>query len=219
LADNTLVIFTSDNGAIINKGAHQAGHHSNAALLGQKTDAWEGGVIIPFIVRWPGKVPAGKTTDRLISLNDFYATACAITGAQMPAGAARDSISQLPVWTQPDAPAARTEMTYNAITNPQVALRSGDWVYIPAQGSLGVTTDPKQAWAMQFDQLGLENSDFAPDGTLKPDAPKVQLYNLAEDPDQHANVAAKYPERVAELDQRLREIRQKPKATPASDAK
>jgi hypothetical protein len=100
-------------------------------------------------------------------------------------------------------------MTYIAISPPQLALRSGDWVYIPAQGSLGVTTDPKHAWAMQFGELGLVNSDYQADGTLKPEAPQVQLYDLSKDPYQLVNLANQEPERVKELDSRLKAIRQK----------
>jgi arylsulfatase A len=209
LKDRTFVIFTSDNGAIINDAVHHAGHRSNAKLLGQKTDAWQGGVNVPFVARWPGKIPAGVTNDRLIALNDFFATACAAAGVQVPHGAARDSINQLAVLQNPAAPPARSEMTYIAISPPQLALRSGDWVYIPAQGSLGVTTDPKHAWAMQFGELGLVNSDYQADGTLKPEAPQVQLYDLSKDPYQLVNLANQEPERVKELDSRLKAIRQK----------
>ena len=207
IADNTVVIFTSDNGAILTPEVRSRGHLSNGKLLGQKTDAWEGGVRVPYVVRWPGKIKAGSVTDRLISLNDFYATACTIVGVALPPGAAPDSLNQLPVLLDPTSPAVRTEMTYNAIIVPQIALRSGEWVYIPGQGSLGVSTAENMAWAMQFDECKFQNSDFQANGKLKSDAPKEQLYNLTEDPDQHINLANKYPERVSELAQRLKAIR------------
>lgn len=207
LNERTLVIFTSDNGSIINQTAYKAGHRSNGKLLGQKTDAWQGGVNIPFVARWPGQIPAGVTNDRLIALNDFYATACAAIGVEPPAGAARDSINQLDVLRNPAAAPARHEMTYIAITPPQLALRSGDWVYIPSQGSMGVTTDSNHSWAMQFEELGLVNSDYQADGTLKPDAPAVQLYDLSKDPFQLENLANREQERVKELDARLKAIR------------
>ena len=210
VADNTFVIFTSDNGAILNEGVHRTGHRSNLDLQGQKTDAWQGGVNVPFLARWPGRIPAGSVTNRLIALNDFFATAAAAARMDVPAGAARDSVNQLPVLLDPTAPAVRTEMTYNAITPPQLALRSGDWVYVPAQGSLGVTTDSRYDWAMQFAELGAVHSDYNPDGTLKPDAPKVQLYNLAEDPGQRVNLAGQLPEKAAEMAARLNKLRGRP---------
>ncbi len=210
IADNTFVIFTSDNGAILNESAHRTGHRSNLDLQGQKTDAWEGGTNVPFLARWPGKIPAGAVTNRLIALNDFYATAAAAAGFTVPAGAARDSLNQLSVLLNPLAPAVRSEMTYNAISPPQLALRSGDWVYMPGQGSFGVTTDPKHAWAMQFGELGLINSDYLPDGKLKPGAPKFQLYNLKDDPGQHVNLASQHPAKAAAMAQRLNELRGRP---------
>jgi arylsulfatase A-like enzyme len=214
IADNTFIIFTSDNGAILNEGVHRTGHRSNLSLQGQKTDAWQGGMNVPFLARWPGKIPAGSTTDRLIALNDFFATTAAAAGVPIPAGAARDSVNQLPVMLDPTAPAVRTEMTYLGITQPQVALRSGDWVYLPGQGSFGVTTDPRHGWAMQLNELGAIHSDYAPDGSLKPDMPLVQLYNLAEDPGQQVNLAATHQEKVEELDARLRQIRGRPTGAP-----
>jgi arylsulfatase A-like enzyme len=214
IADNTFIIFTSDNGAILNEGVRGTGHLSNLSLQGQKTDAWQGGMNVPFLARWPGKIPAGSTTDRLIGLIDFFATTAAAAGVPVPAGAARDSVNQLPVLLDPTAPAVRTEMTYIGITQPQIALRSGDWVYLPGQGSFGVTTDPRHGWAMQLVELGAIHSDYAADGSLKPDMPLVQLYNLAEDPGQQVNLAATHPEKVAELDARLAQIRGRPTGAP-----
>jgi arylsulfatase A-like enzyme len=206
LSENTLLIFTSDNGAILDEAVHKTGHRSNKELLGQKTDAWEGGVNVPFLAQWPGKIPAGSTCKQLISLNDFYASACAAAGVAIPPRGAPDSLNILPVLLDPKAVSVRTEMTYNAISKPHVALRSGPWVYLPAQGSFGVTTNPDMAWAMQFEELGLSNSDYTADGLLKPEAPKVQLYNLENDPRQSTNLAASNPEKVKELAARLTAI-------------
>ena len=69
--DNTLIIFTSDNGAIFHKEYVEQGQDSNLGLLGQKTDVWEGGMRVPFIVRWPGHIPAGSTVEPLIALMDI----------------------------------------------------------------------------------------------------------------------------------------------------
>lgn len=207
LENRTLVIFTSDNGAILHRDVHRLGHRANAELLGQKTDAWQGGLNVPFIARWPGRIPAGTTTDALISLNDFYATACAAAGVPLPDEQGLDTINQLPVLENPAAPSVRIEMTYLAITPPGVGLRSGDWVFLPTQGSMGVTTDPAMSWAMQFDDIGLANSDFDDGGKLRPDAPEVQLYNLKDDPGQKRNLAAEQPNKARELAVRLAELR------------
>lgn len=206
IADKTILFFTSDNGAILHKDARDKGHLSNGDLLGQKCDNWEGGVNIPLIVRWPGKIKPGTLRKQLISLNDFYATACAIAQVDFPMDKVPDSLNQLPVLLEEKSNSIRNEMTTLAITKPQIALRSESWVYIPGQGSSGVTTDPKMTWAMQFEEAGFQNSDYDEKGLIKAGANAVQLYNLKEDPNQHTNLAEKNPEKIKVLDQRLKDI-------------
>ncbi|MEQ9462659.1 MAG: arylsulfatase [Haliea sp.] len=205
LADNTLVIFTSDNGAIYHREYLAKGQNSNLDWLGQKTDAWEGGVRVPFIVRWPGKVPAGKDVEPLLSLMDIPTTVWAAAGITPPDGAAPDALNVLDLLTGKTTEAIRNELYMIGITGQ--ALRSGDWVYIPTQGSAGITTDPRMSWAVQFGALGLENSDYNADGTLKPDAPPAQLYNLRSDPRQSTNVILEHPQKAAELAARFHAIK------------
>src|SRR5262249_13383466 len=83
LADDTLVIFTSDNGGVLHEDVVKAGHLANGNLLGQKTDVWEGGHRVPFIVRWPGHVPPGTRTGELICLADMLATLAAVLGREL----------------------------------------------------------------------------------------------------------------------------------------
>ena len=177
------------------------GHRANLDWLGQKTDAWEGGVRVPFIVRWPGNIPEGKTIDQLISLMDIPQTVWAAAGIQPPEGAGPDSLDQLDFLTGATDKSARSELLLIGITGR--ALRSGDWVYIPKPGSQGVTTDPRMDWAMQLGALGQKNSDYDDEGKLMPDAPNEQLYNLREDPRQSTNVVLQYPEKAAELAERF----------------
>jgi arylsulfatase A-like enzyme len=193
---NTLIIFTSDNGAVISKDMIAQGHRSNLNWLGQKTDVWEGGHRQPLIVRWPGKVPAGTTTDAMISLADIVRTVWDAAGVKAPEGAAKDSISQLSVWAKPDSPPVRKEMIFSATGG--LALRSGDWVYIPKQGSCGITTTPN-GWGLHLKDMGQTNSDYDAQGNLKADAPKEQLYNLQKDPSQSQNVVRDYPEKAREM--------------------
>jgi len=197
-------VFTSDNGAIGVPYVLAGGHRQNQDYLGQKTDAWEGGVRIPFIASWPGRIPAGSTCHDLLSLSDCLATFCGAAGVPLPAGAASDSINQLPVLEDPSLPPLRNEMVYQAIHGR--ALRSGNWVYIPKQGSLGVTTDPNMGWAMQFGEWKFVNSDFDKDGNLLSGAPEAQLYDLASDPSQARNVLNDHPDVASRLAARLREL-------------
>lgn len=203
IAQDTLVIFTSDNGAIYSPKEYRLGHRANLGWLGQKTDAWEGGLRVPFIARWPGRIPAAATADQLISLMDIPRTVWAAAGIDAPDGAGPDSLDQLGYLRGADAESTRRELLMIGITGR--AIRSGDWVYIPSPGSQGVTTNPKMDWAMQFDELGLVNSDYDELGRLKPDAPTAQLYNLREDPGQSTNVIREHPQLAAQLAARFKE--------------
>jgi len=205
--DNTLIIFTSDNGAIFHKEYVEQGQDSNLGLLGQKTDVWEGGMRVPFIVRWPGHIPAGSTVEPLIALMDISKTVWSAAGITPPAGASPDALNQLDLITGKSTDAIRTELYMTGITGQ--ALRSGDWVYIPHQGSCGITTLESATWAVQYAALGQTNSDYNADGTLKADAPKKQLYNLRTDPRQSTNVIREHPEKAAELAKRFTEIRKR----------
>ncbi|MHB8898495.1 MAG: sulfatase family protein [Thermoguttaceae bacterium] len=213
LADETLVVFTSDNGAVLYRDALEANHRSNAALLGQKTDAWEGGHRVPFIARWPGRIPAGAVGSQLVGLTDLMATLAAAAGVPLPEGAAPDSLSQLAVLEDPaHAAPVRTEFLMQGTGG--FALRQDDWVYLPKQGSCGMTVQvpPGPPWGQPYARLGLANSDIDAAGRVKPDAPAVQLYHLAGDPGQSTNVAADQPERVAAMQARLGELTARPKS-------
>jgi arylsulfatase A-like enzyme len=201
LEDNTMVIFTSDNGAVMRRDMLEILHRSNQDRLGQKTDAWEGGVRVPFIARWPGYIPAGTTTESLISLSDLARTVWTAAGIKAPKGAAPISLNQLPVLMDPGAKAVRREMLYLGTNEPHIALRSGDWVLMPGQGSFGLTTAPGSSW-LNLSEMRQVNSDIDADGRIKDDAPQKQLYNLREDIGQHVNVISDYPEKAAELQKR-----------------
>lgn len=202
VADNTIIIFTSDNGAVMHREAVRLGHRSNRDWLGQKTDAWEGGVRVPFIVRWPGKAGAGTTCDRLFSLIDIPRTVWDAVGVTPAHDTALDSISQLSVWLDPDAEPVRTEKMLLGIYG--YALRSGDWVYIPRQGSSGATTAFNMPGWLRLPEIGMTNSDIDETGHIKADAPDAQLYNLKTDPSQIHNVIEAYPEKAAELEARFK---------------
>ncbi len=203
LAATTMVVLTSDNGGCINLSAQRLGHRTNGPLLGQKTDGWDGGHRVPFIVRQPGIVPAGTTSDRLISLTDIMATALAAAGVLLPAGAASDSLDQTPVLRDPTAPAVRTEMIFQAVRG--YALRSGQWTYLPGRGSFGYTAHPTAPW-QDWRDLGFVNSDFDAAGQPQLTAPPAQLYDSSRDPGEAVNLWQEYPEVASKLGARLREL-------------
>ena len=110
LANNTLLIFTADNGHCPYTGLKpflDAGHWVSQRFRGFKPDIWEGGHRIPFIARWPGQVKAGSTCGQLICLTDLMASCADLLAAKLPDNAGEDSISILPAPRLPGRPAPR----------------------------------------------------------------------------------------------------------------
>jgi len=192
-ADNTLIIFSADNGPehYAYERVRKFEHRSMGPLRGLKRDIWEGGHRVPFVVKWPGVVPAGKVSEALISQVDVFATLAAVVGSDIPAGSAEDSYNQLAL-IKGEGPSARDTVVHN--TNPDgYALRHGDWVLIEAKTG-AVTKVP--AW---FD---------AANGYSKNTQPG-ELYNLKEDFAQKHNRYAEMPDKVAELSAMLAKVRAK----------
>jgi arylsulfatase A-like enzyme len=203
LVDSTLVVFTSDSGAVVYPEVLEAGQRSNGTLLGQKADAWEGGHRVPFIARWPGRIPVGSVGRHLVGLIDLVATLAAAADIAVPNNAFPDSINQLAVLTDPiHTSPIRTEFLIEGVNC--TSLRQGDYVYLPDQGSCGLTV-PFRGF-LPYPKLGMVNSDVDSAGGIKPSAPPVQLYNLAIDPDEATNIATTEPARAAAMQKRLQEL-------------
>ena len=204
VADNTLVIFTSDNGGMFNHGGQKAfemGHRVNGDLLGFKFGVWEGGHRVPFIARWPGEIKQGTTSKQLISGVDMLATFAALTEQDLENEQLADSVNVLPAMTgQPDSPLRDTlVLCPNKPSN--LAIRKGKWVYIGARGSGGFRGGPGAHAAggpVCASFVGSVNSDFE-DGKYKADAPTAQLYDLEADLSQTRNLHDEYPEVVKEM--------------------
>jgi arylsulfatase A-like enzyme len=179
LARNTLVIFTSDNGADwkIEDLARYA-HRANADWKGEKADIWEGGHRIPFLVRWPGHVRAGATSSELGCLSDFMATAAAITGTTLPKDAAEDSYNLLPAFLEKSSKPIRPDIIHHSITGV-FSIRRGNWKLEEGLGSGGFSAP--------------QTVEPAPGG------PKGQLYDLARDPAELNNLYQKRPDIVDSL--------------------
>ncbi|MEO1529360.1 MAG: arylsulfatase [Planctomycetota bacterium] len=220
LAENTLVVFTSDNGGMLNntgQEAWQAGHRQNGILLGHKFGAWEGGHRVPFIVRWPGKVPAGTASDALVSQIDLLPTFGAIADGVIPTDAEIDGVNQLDEFKGKAENPARELLVISPNSPKHLLIRKGNWVFIPAQDEGGFQGknigDHLLGGAASQKLTGLVNSDIT-DGRIRVDAPPTQLYDLGTDPRQAENVSTKYPDVVAELTAELTTYRRE---IPSSD--
>ncbi len=193
LPRETLLIFTSDNGAHwLASERMEYGHDANGPWRGQKADIWEGGHRVPFIVRWPGHVEEGTVSDVLVSLTDIMATAASLLGAELPRGAAEDSNDFLPVLTG-FGPGSRTAMIQHSM-NGTFAMRSGDWKLI----------------------LGLGSGGFTHPRSINPGPgdPAGQLYNLVSDPAEEQNLYGSHPEVVEHLTALLKQYKREGRSQP-----
>ncbi|MEX0720747.1 MAG: arylsulfatase [Balneolaceae bacterium] len=211
LAENTLLIFTSDNGAMLNRGgqtAWEAGHKMNSDLLGFKFGAWEGGHRVPFIARWPGQIPAGSESDELLSNVDILATLAALVDHSLQEGDAPDSYNMLPAITGTPEESIRDYLVISPSQRSHLSIRKGKWMYIPARGEGGFggteIGDHDFAGAAAHKLTGQTNSDIR-DGVVRENAPDVQLYDLESDPAQKENIVNDYPEVAEELQKLLEE--------------
>lgn len=194
VAENTLVVFTSDNGpevtGEVNPGAYdrlkEFGHASMGALRGTKRDAWEGGHRVPFIARWPGQIRAGRTSSETVCHVDLMATLAAVLGAKLPADAGVDSANVLPALRGEKRAAPVREATVHHSAQGKFAIRKGDWVLILAPGGDDNGKRGEPAWLRKERQY-------------EPHTDAGELYDLAKDPAQKTNMYATEPARVKEL--------------------
>jgi arylsulfatase A-like enzyme len=117
--DNTIFLFMSDNGG--------SGNGGNAPLKGSKSSMWEGGLRVPFIMRWPGKLPAGKVTDEFLTSLELVPTLLAATGAKAPDGVKLDGFDMLPV-LQGEAKSSRSEMFWQRRSDKAARFENWKWL-------------------------------------------------------------------------------------------
>ncbi|MCB4807862.1 arylsulfatase [Tamlana sp. 62-3] len=215
VADNTLVILTSDNGAMLNLGgrnAVRAGHKINGDLLGFKFGVWEGGHRVPFIAKWPGKIKPGTVSNQLICNVDMLATFMAVTGQNPNSLENSDSENVLEAFIGAPKENIRNQLLLAPKSKKHLSLRKGKWMYIPAKGSggFGGSKPHQHAWggAAAVNFVGGKNSDME-NGKLKEDAQVAQLYNLENDKYQTTNVYNQFPEVVKEMESILDTYRPK----------
>ncbi len=193
IADNTIVVLSSDNGPVVDDGyIDQAeellGQHSpTGGLRGGKYSCFEGGTRVPLIVRWPGKVAAGATSSALVSQVDWLASLADLAGARIPAGHAVDSRHALPALLGSDPEGVPSVIELAA--NHALSVRTPRWKYIePSKGG------PIVSWGPKIETGYLD---------------KPQLFDLSTPQGilETTNVAPEHPEVVARFEQLLENSR------------
>lgn len=187
LDDNTMIIFSSDNGSAWQEEDIQAyGHQSNGHQRGQKGDAWEGGHHIPLFIKWPAKIKQPLTYTHTVSLIDLLATFADMTGEKIEEPYAEDSYSFYDVLCGNVAKPTRDHLIYIA-SSGVLSIKKEEWKFIDCLGSGGFTAP----------------SIIKP----VPNGPEGQLYNLKEDCLEHTNLYFEKPDKVKELSRLLHQLR------------
>ncbi|MBK1879381.1 sulfatase family protein [Pelagicoccus mobilis] len=192
LADNTMVVFSADNGAETHafERLESFDQWSSGEFRGVKRDLYEGGHRVPFIVRWPGRVGAGTVSDEVVSQVDLAATFAAMIDYSIGEDEAIDSYNLLPVLSGEDYERPLRTATVQNTFAGKYALRQGDWVLIDTASGAA-----KKESASYLQYFGLE--DYAKE------TPGL-LFNLKDDPRQAKNLFVKHPEKVERMRSLLR---------------
>jgi arylsulfatase A len=184
ISDNTLVIFTADNGHSHYTGWEsliEAGHQPSGPYRGHKGDIWEGGHRVPFIVQWPGRTVPGSSSDQLVCLTDIFATCAAIvSGQELPENVAEDSFSFLSAFDENACSENRKNLVSHSVTG-EFAYRNDSWKIV-----------------FKLPHENLTNSRGKP--------AQIELYNLNEDIAEERNLAETHPELVSQFTSELRTV-------------
>jgi arylsulfatase A-like enzyme len=206
VADDTLVIFASDNGCAHYIGAREDGYgHFESALepqghfpsgpyRGYKSDAWDGGHRIPCIARWPEVIQAGRECAQLVCLSDLMATCAEIVEDTLPGDVGEDSVSMMPLFQGGNRP-IREHVVHHSIDG-KFAIRDGHWKLVLCPGSGGWTKNDAKA---------------AEEGL-----PPVQLYDMQADPGEQRNLQAEHTDKVREMVARLKQLVRDGRSTPGT---
>jgi arylsulfatase A len=199
LAENTIVVFTADNGPEVYAYARDEkfGHWSAQPFRGLKRDIYEGGHHVPFILRWPGVTKSGATTDVLVSQIDLLATFASAVGYKLPDNSAEDSHDMLP-YLLGKSDHIRTTHVHNTFAK-NYAIRDRNWLLVAAKDGYG--TARNAGWEKRH-------------GYPADDAGPVELFDLSQDIGQRKNVAGQHPDVVSQLKQQLATIRQQGHSAP-----
>ena len=200
LKDNTLIIFTSDNGCAPMAGIDEMigyGHHPSYVYRGHKADIFEGGHRVPFLVQWPARIKGGTESNETVCLTDLMATIAAITGGRLPDNAGEDSFNLMPALLQESYSTPLREATVHHSVGGNFSIRQGKWKLIFCPGSGGWSyPKPKEA--------------------RKAGLPFFQLYDLESDEGEKENLVEQHPEVVDRLTKLMEKYIREGRSTPGS---
>ncbi|MFK7766050.1 MAG: arylsulfatase [Mariniblastus sp.] len=202
--DNTLILFNADNGAEtlhVDWMRRDHDHDASGGFRGMKRDGWEGGHRVPFIARWPGKIPAGQVSKQLTNTTDIFATLASVVGYSLKESDATDSFDMLPAMlgNQDESETIRPHMLTQSFRG-EFQIRLGDWKYLDHKGSGGNGYDKGNMKKYALPEKA-------------PEAPG-QLYNLADDPGETNNLYFANESKRVEMQVLLEQLKSSGRSAP-----
>ena len=211
LEENTIVLFTSDNGPQFGGQGEHCLDRFNCHFNGAKGSVYEGGIRVPMILRWPAGVEGGRQVDEMVHFSDWFPTLLAMAGAEMPDGLKIDGVNVLPL-VRGEGGAGCTRRCwqwnrYTPIVTGNAAIRDGDWKLVRP-----VLSQAMEVPDIQWLRVSMyEPEHFIEKGVITdpdppreiPDPPPPELYNIVADPLEQIDLAEEHPDRVQRL---LREL-------------
>mgnify|MGYP005853977395 CR=1 FL=1 len=202
LAENTLVLFTSDNGPQFGGEGEHCTTRYNCGYNGAKGLVYEGGIRVPMLIRWPAGLPGGRQVDKMVHFADWFPTLLAAAGVEVPAALKLDGVNVLSV-LRGEAGEVCTKRfwqwnRYTPLVECNAAVRDGDWKLVrPAIWEAMEVPDIHWLWVSMygpeyFIQNGLLPGPYP--SRQVPAPPPPELYNIAEDPLEQRNLAQEHPE-------------------------
>ncbi|MGB1888393.1 MAG: sulfatase-like hydrolase/transferase, partial [Akkermansiaceae bacterium] len=202
--EETLVLFNADNGAEtvhVDWMRQDHDHDASGGWRGMKRDGWEGGHRVPFIARWPGRIPKGQVSKQMTNTTDIMATIASLVGYKLPDDAATDSFDMLPVMIgrQGEKNPVRPHLLTQSFRG-EFQIRKGNWKYLDHKGSGG---------------NGYEKGNLKK-YSLNENEPKApgQLYNLTTDPGETANLYFKEETIRLEMQKLLKRLKESGRSAP-----
>jgi len=197
IADNTLIIYTSDNGCSPQAKfaeLQEQGHYPSYKFRGLKGTLWEGGHRMPFVARWPGKIKPGTQNDYLMCTTDLMATCAELLNVKLPDNAGEDSVSFLPALKGEITGQTHRGAIVHHSDSGKFAIRKGKWKLVLHEKGGSGRRNPKDKPVV--------NSDF------------FQLFDMDKDPEESTNLLRTYPEKARELQAELSELIHNGRSTP-----
>ena len=207
LEENTIVLFTSDNGPQFGGEGDHCTTRFNCQFNGAKGSVYEGGIRVPMIVRWPAGLEPDRTVNAMVHFSDWFPTLLAAAGIPVPANLALDGINILPVLRGEPGKVCTTRFwqwnRYRPVVTSNAAVRDGDWKLVrPVQPAAMAVPDIHWLWVSMYGpEYFIDHGIFkgAEPERVLPEPVRPELYNIAKDPLEQKNLAAEYPDMIRVL--------------------